>query len=601
MYSQLLQDMSRRGFVAGAGAVAGAAAVAASGLGQARAAETATSADGAQAGDASPSFLEAPEPVDDSKISQTIETDVVVIGTGVSGLCLADRLTELGVDFRIFSAGSVHVQRGGSFHGIDTSTQHEYGITDYTPENLGLRMKQEVMCGSYYIDQRKWSRWINNNTEAMNWLIDKAKGYGMKVVLERGYNDEDYLWDFTPASHNFILTDASKTKDQGGIFTTTTDFGAFMGATLVNDMYQHEIEEGGTAIDWRTKAEYLVREDDGKGRVDAVVAQKLDEEGQPTGEYVKYVGKKAIVLATGDFSGNMEMMKAYCPWVVENGMVLDIDVDYDASFQFGGLMPGDGQKMGLWVGAAWQKGPNACLIDLLDGPYHKEIGNVDTINLNRNGKRFMNEDVVCSYSAIADLSQPGHEVFYVWPEEYADKYETWDNFGATIPSPDDGVQYPAYCTYTSEQMKQTWQDNAASGTYVTGGTVEEVLEQLGDIDVDEALKTIEAYNGYCADGYDPEFNKNPSVLDAIDSPSGVYYGYKIVTGPAQLLGSTGGLRTDEDMRVLDADDKPIEGLYNIGVMVGDMYATTYNFCICGHNLSATCTTFPYLLAKDLSE
>ena len=598
MYNEMLHNVSRRQVVAGSAAAAIAAAALNALPATARAAETAAPAEDAAKTDSDgTSFMDAPEPVGDSLITSTEEHDVIVIGSGISGLCMADRLAELGVDFKLFSAGSAHVERGGSFHGIDTTTQAAYGI-DYKAADLGKRMKQEVMCGSYFVDQAKWSRWINNNSEAMNWLIAKAESYGCKVVLEQGYNDEDHLWDFTPASHNFVMTDDSKTKDNGGIFSYTTDFGAFQGAGLVNDIYEHEIEEV-QPIDWRTKAEYLVKDED--GRVSAVVAQKLDENGEGTGEYVKYVGKKGIVLATGDFSQNREMMEKYCPWVVENDMLTEYPVNYDAGFQFGGIMPGDGQKMGLWVGAAWQKGPNACLIDSLDGPYHKEIGNVDALNLNKQGKRFMNEDVPCSYSAIAALQQTDHEVFYIWPAEYADKYDEWNHFGATIPSPDDGVQYPSYCTFTADEMKQTWADNAKEGTYVTGSTVQEVLEALGDIDVDTALATIEQYNQYCKDGFDPEYLKSASLLDAIDSPSGVYYGYKIQMGPSQLLGATGGLRTNEHMQVCDADDKPIEGLYNIGVMVGDMYATTYNFCICGHNLSACCTTFPYLLAQEFAD
>ncbi len=590
MYNDMVRSISRRQVLAGSAAAAVAAA-ALSKLPAARADEA------AEAAGSTASYLVAPDPVDESLIADTVERDVIVIGSGVAGLCMGARLAELGVSFKLFTAGSTHVQRGGSFHGIDTTTQEAYGIS-YKAEDLGKRMKQEVMCGSYFVDWPKWSCWLNNCSEAMNWLIAKAEGYGCKVVLEHGYNDEDYLWDFTPASHNFVMVDESLTADNGGIFSYTTDYGAFMGAGLVNDIYQHEIEQV-ESIDWLTKAEYLEKDD--SGRVVSVVAQKLDEEGQGTGEYVRYVGNKGIVMATGDFSQNREMMEKYCPWVVENGMLTEYPVNYDAGFQFGGIMPGDGQKMGLWAGAAWQKSPNACLIDSLDGPYHKEIGNVDTINLNKHGKRFMNEDVLCSYSAIACLQQTDHEVFYVWPVEYADKYEEWNNFGATVPSPDDGVQYPSYCTFTPDEMKETWASNAENGTYVSGSTVQEVLEALGDIDVETALATIEQYNQYCADGYDPEFQKNASLLDAIDSPSGLYYGYKITMGPANLLGSTGGLRTNEHMQVCDADDQPIEGLYNIGVMVGDMYATTYNFCICGHNLSATCTTFPYLLAQEFAD
>jgi hypothetical protein len=601
MYKQTLANLSRRGFLKGsaigtAALATGAGLAACSPSGSGTEGTAATEAGGAASADGL-SFMTAPDPVDENAITDTVEREVIVIGSGVSGMCMGARLAELGVPFKLFTAGSMHVQRGGSFHGIDTSVEAEYDIS-YEAKDLGKRFKQEFACGSYFVDQAKWSRWWQNNSEAMNWLIDKAKGYGCKVVLEQGYNDEDYTWEFEPASHNFVMTDESLLAENGGIFSTTADFGAFMGATLINDIYQHEIEEV-EDIDWRTKAEYLEKGDDGSVR--SVIAQKLDEDGNGTGEYVRYTGTKGIVMATGDFSQDAEMLAHYCPWVYDNGMSSGWDVNYDTTFQFGGLMPGDGQKMGLWVGAAWQKAPNACLIDLLDGPYHKEIGNVDTINLNARGERFMNEDVVCSYSAINIFNQPGKSVYYVWPEEYADKYEEWNTFGATIPHPEDGVQYPSYCTATPEQEKQTWKDNVESGLYVTGGSIQEVLEQLDGIDVDAALATIERYNGYCDDGYDPEYLKNKACLDKIDSPSGVYYGYKITVGPDQLLGSTGGLRTNAQMQVCDENDEPIEGLYNIGVMVGDMYANTYNFCICGHNLSATCTTFPYLLAQDFAD
>ena len=80
----------------------------------------------------------------------------------------------------------------------------------------------------------------------------------------------------------------------------------------------------------------LVREDNNAGRVSAVIAKT------PEGTYTRYVGTKAIVLATGDFKDE-EMVEKYCPWVlpfVKEG---------------GGVYSGDGHKMALWVGAAWQK------------------------------------------------------------------------------------------------------------------------------------------------------------------------------------------------------------------------------------------------------
>lgn len=118
-------------------------------------------------------------------------------------------------------------------------------------------------------------------------------------------------------------------------------------------------EDYGGEIDYSTVAQYLVRDDDNTGRVSAVIAQDAD------GNYIKYEATKAVVLATGDFSKDFDMMARFAPYAWEHFKdVLTPEVDYDAEMIYTGLMPGTGQKMGLWVGAAWQKTfPNPCAIN----------------------------------------------------------------------------------------------------------------------------------------------------------------------------------------------------------------------------------------------
>ena len=578
-------QISRRSFLKGSAAAA--AAVAAAGAMPVMAEEEMAMAEEP----AKASFEIAPDPVDESEIKETYEADIIVIGAGVSGLCCATSALEAGADVIVFAAGSHHVERGGSNHGIDTKTQAEYGIS-YKKEDLAKRIKQEYVANGYFIDQRKWSKWINNNQESMNWLIDKMESYGANVTLERGYHDADYLFDFTPASHNFTYggDDFSVFKSaemyhemMGGVF-----FGAAFGQALVNDMYEYEINQMGGRIDYNTVAQYLIREDDNTGRVSAVVA--LNENG----EYVKYVGRKAIVMATGDFSQNHEMMQKYAPQAME--ILGDFPVNYDVGFQFGGLFPGDGQKMGLWVGAAWQKTfPNAAMVDNLNGPYSNCISNVTTINLNMDGKRFMNEDTMCSYSAWALKQQKEMTCYYVWNADYVKHHDMWYTFGCTVDG-DGAWNGPAGKDQDAELAD--WEANVESGLYIKADTLEDLFAQWPEMDAEQALKTMEEYNGYCDAGYDPEFMKSPEELVAIKE--GPFYGYKYVLNSGNFLCVTGGLRTNEEMQVCDADDKPIEGLYNVGIMVGDMYAVTYNFCICGHNLSACCNTFPYMLGRKLA-
>lgn len=104
------------------------------------------------------------------------------------------------------------------------------------------------------------------------------------------------------------------------------------------------------------------------------------------------------------------------------------------------------------------------------------------------------------------------------------------------------------------------------------------------------------YNRYAEQGYDEEYQVNPDILFPIKKAP--FYGSK--TTGSTFLTVMGGLRTDENLRVCQENDTPIEGLYNVGTMIGDFFAGTYNFGLPGQNLGACCCTLPYLLGRDLA-
>ena len=81
---------------------------------------------------------------------------------------------------------------------------------------------------------------------------------------------------------------------------------------------------------------------------------------------------------------------------------------------------------------------------------------------------------------------------------------------------------------------------------------------------------------------------------------GPYYGQSS-GGMLIFLTVLGGLSTDAHFRVCDKEDKPIPGLFNVGTMVGDMFATNYTFMVEGANYGANCITFGYLTGKYIAE
>lgn len=516
------------------------------------------------------SFEIPPEPIDESLVVETIEADVIVIGSGVSGLMTATVAKERGADVRMFSASSRPIARGGSNCGWGSKVQKRFGI-DFDGESQKARIKQELAHNGGRVDTDKWFLWIDNSAESMDWLIDLMEGYGFNTTLEAPYEDVDGAYTQQPMSHNWIGNDV--------------DSGAMYGEALVVNSLARRFGELGGQIDFKTIAKQLVK--DGE-RVVAAIAQRED------GSYVKYVGRKAVVLATGDFSNDRDMVAKYNPEVAEYyGWN---ETDYDCEVRFNGLYNGDGHKMALWAGAAWQRTvPNPAQVDILGAaPHQRSIGNHMGINLNRRGERYMNEDCLFSYAAWIGLRQPKTDTYYIWDADYASYYDAWEDFGSTI----DGDLGPK--PITPKQMAERFEQQAAKGEVVKGDTPREVFEQLPGIDVDAALATLERYNAFVDAGIDDEYHKNAAHLAPIRKAP--FYGVKYhLHDDASFLSLCGGVRTSLKMEVCDADDEPIPGLYCVGTMVGDVFANIYNFSVCGMSIGMTAITFGYLLGKSLAE
>lgn len=517
-----------------------------------------------------------PEPIAENDIAETITAEVIVVGAGMAGMCCATSAAELGVDTVVIDAGAIPISRGGSNQAIGTQYQMEMGV-DYKPKDALEHVKIEQLAGFYTMDKIKWSRWLQHSGESMDWMIEKMTGRGLKVNLEPPYADPDGTLAAPPSVHNFW-------NDENPI-------GVFQGAPLCAQAYADIFtEEYGKKIYFKNKAVQLVRENNNTGRVSAVIAERED------GTFAKYVGTKAVVLATGDFSKDEDMMARYAPWAYEmfkDKLIFGEDsVDYDVGMNYSGLMPGAGQKMGLWVGAAWQRVfPNPCAINGgVPGPTHAVIDNFWGMNLNINGKRFQNENTNFAFGAMSLLHQPETTGFGIWDSAYATTQEEWEtlgcSYGNTTPTK------PA----TPEALVASWDANVESGAYFKADTIEELLEQLEGINKENALASIERYNKYAAQGYDEEYQVNPDILFPISTPP--FYGSK--TNGSTFLCVMGGLRTDENLQICEEDDTPIEGLYCVGTMIGDFFAGTYNFGLPGQNLGACCCTLPYLLGRDLA-
>ena len=515
------------------------------------------------------SFETAPAPIADDAVAETVEADVVVVGAGPAGLVTALSAVECGLSVTVVSSSEAPVARGGSNAAVYSKKMAELGLPRVEADPF---LRTQLADYGYNVDARKWYTWYNNSEEAMNWLIDVMSDTGAALTIEQGNGyevPEDPSWA-PMASHCWNDDEHAVVAD---------------GQPVVVNALADKIDAAGGNIFFHVTAEQLVRggvPNGREGRVDAVIALRED------GTRAKYVGTKAVVLATGDFSADPEMMQKYCPAAFELISNWDQAQDPDVGKVYGGLYKGQGQKMGLWVGASWQRCvPNCYMAGIFGSPSSMPYNVHGGLLVDADGRRFVNEQMGAGNFAQMYRHVRGRQAFAIMDAAYPAAHQPWWKAKMAYGEP----------PLAPEEVLASWDASVESGAMVKADTLEELVAQLG-LPAEATLATIEAYNGYCATGDDLEFHKNPELLTPIATPP--FYGAPTMKRPI-FLTVLGGLLTDEHMRVCAEDDTPIEGLYNVGTMVGDAFAGNYNFLIEGHNHGMNCITFGYLTGRWIAE
>lgn len=508
------------------------------------------------------SFMVPPEPIPADQITETKENDIIVVGAGMSGLTTAVAAAEKGGKVTLFSASSAPISRGGSNYARNSKVMEELKVEPFNPVPFYYH---EMRAASFAIDQRKWMRGYNESEEAMNWMIDIASEAGLSVILERDNNFDlgpHYAHAFSTLGDSAMVS----TGQQGAV-----------------EALEKKALEYGVEIVYDMKAEQLIREDG--GRVTGVVASKINGSGEG---YVQFNGKY-IVLATGDYSLDKEMLACYCPEALDVVGFDQVETDYNTSFQMGGIYGGDGQKMGLWIGAAWQRAEAAPMYQGGWGGGHEPLGFHWGLNVNTRAERYQREDVSAPYTAHHLLSQPDMKAFGIWTKNYPqtiiDRGQEWFLFGSDYTLP----------PKTAEEMIQIWDAGAEEGSYFKADTLEDLAKQL-ELDPAKLKETVAHYNELVKAGEDTDFYKDPTYLVEIEE-TGPYYA---AVNTCTFMTIMGGLRTSADMEVCDENDEPIPGLFNVGCMIGDMYANEYNFAIPGNSYGINCLTFGYTLGHRLA-
>ena len=187
------------------------------------------------------------------------------------------------------------------------------------------------------------------------------------------------------------------------------------------------------------------------------------------------------------------------------------------------------------------------------------------LHVNWEGKRFKNEDVNTQSKSVTKALQTQKEAWTIYDANglKAVKQQMDAGLGG-------GLQWgqltqPVGGEYNLEAQEIVLQGEIESGLTQTADTLEELAGLMG-VPAENFVATVERYNELCDLGKDLDFGKRPEVMAKVVEPP--FYAGKL---EADLLTMCGGLRTDLETHVLDANDQPIEGLYVCGSAAGDFF------------------------------
>lgn len=543
------EGISRRAFL-GLGAAAAAVAGTAGLTGCAPASQSKEADDSAATSGAQYSWEEAPAAITD--IAEEVDTEILVIGAGISGCACAAAAAEKGGKVTVVEKSKTWNGRGGGFGAINSRYMEAQNIV---VDKVNAKQHWIAQCGSR-ADEDLIVKYFNNSEESANWLLDKAEKHNCSVMVGAFYSHDD-VYAEQPGYHMVMATEDSDLTSK-----------AFVGAELC---YLDAVEEG---VDFVFEAPAVQLVKDGEKVVGCICEQ---EKG-----YVQYNASKGVVLCTGDIGGNAEMCEAYAPICSEYGQPR-------SQYTPTGVNTGDGHKIGMWAGAQLQDLPLPVMMHpqafcWFHGPF---------LFVNDDGERFMCEDTWVQGKSLAINRQPNGEAWSVfdanWPTDLVNGLPYgggmfWDSFRPYGSDPSMAADY--FQTQIPDYIDQ--------GIAFQADTLEELAEKMGS-DPEVFQATVERYNTMCDAKEDVDYYKKPVFLTPVKQ--GPFYALKV--GPA-LLVVTGGLRTNTDFACLDENDEPIEGLYALGNCQGASTAVDYPINVAG-NSHGRCIAYGYLLGHDLAE
>ena len=514
---------------------------------------------------------------------ETLDFDIVVVGAGAAGVPAAGIAAEGGAKVALLQKEPSVVSQGNCASAIIKSRSTEAGIAKWIHHTNSL-------C-DWRADTKQLRAYADHSEEAMMWVLNRSGmtketeyGDGSKVDSNERcselLNDGDKLKAFISTSGDFtgLWKDREKTYDYGDdhcyfmapwVGPKPMNVGSALRRALENVQEKHPNLE----TFFSTPAVKLITDGD---KVTGIIGKTSE------GKYIRFNAKKAVILATGDYTNNNAMVKRWCP-----------DIDEFDKKQYN--KTGDGHILAMTAGAVMENQGHTKMMHDFDSALMFEE---PFLYLNMNGERFTNEYTGFVYMGNILKYQPSFKGSMLDADHqegskgwyctiYDDDYVNWpkDEFVSGMVPPQVMMKFIPGAVENPQGVFKNLIDLHRCDT------LEELASELG-IPYENMKASVDRYNELCEKGSDDDFGK-PSK-----------YMHKIVKAPfwgarkhIRVSASVSGVMTDENGRALDKDGKPIEGLYCVGNLGGPFYGgSDYPFHQTGLSLGR-CYTFGLIAAK----
>lgn len=499
------------------------------------------------------SFMTPPADIPADQITGTEDVDVLVVGCGFAGAIASVAAAQEGAKTLCIDKCNTYSGRGGHITAYGSKLVKQYVNEGWFKEaDYAHIVRRLIEWATGRVKEPLLWQFAKKSGACMDWLVDLVAESGLKPTLWAGYyKGPDYTEE--PITHFF--------------YDDTTDFvyldgvSKGLGMAVLIPAVIEQGEKLGVEYRYETPCARLLRE--GNGPVTGAI---VGEEGS-----YKQINAKSVIIATGDYLDDDEMRTRYQPftWHADSRLYIPF-----------GISTGDLHKQAMWIGGAMQESEPHC------ATIHLESGaqSYNFLHVNKNGQRFMNEDVNTQSKSCVKSYQPEGKAFTIYDANSLESFAQSCNDGISGGISSD-QQYRRFgVPFDMDVELKLRQAKIDQGLLFQADTLDELAEKAG-IDAEGLKATVARYNELAAKGNDDDFGKRPEILWPIDTPP--YFAGQLVS---TLLAASRGLRQDTECHVLDEENNPIEGLYVCGAAGGEYFSNDYP-TICPGTNHGRCLTF----------